>query len=507
MWQFDKKIGMGLAAATAACLAPAPAYAAVQPIWLEVNQAYYLNTGSAIDKVAVVNPNIADVAVLGPSALNIIAKETGTTGLTIWTKNGMRQEFSVSVSPMNSSLAQMIQKAINLPGVRVEMADGKVLLRGMVANQSEKIMAEQVASMYVKGTTALDERGNIKTNASSSIVNMLEMSNPLQVNLEAWIVDIADSDKKDLGIQYANSKVGYSETTMGGSTFTTAEIQFGTAGLFAGGTNFHDITGKWFDKLDWQIQALASEGKMNILSRPNITTMSGETAEITIGGSIPFVIYGNNNYGTPTVEWKDYGIKLHIEPVVDKENNVTSRIEAEISSLDYANAVTINNTTYPALTKRTANAVINVPSGMMMAIGGLMNNQDQETIKKIPLLSNIPILGEFFKHRSNSKDKRELVILIRPRIVNETTPVKMGPKMEKKFQDARREEANLKEIDVNGEIPEAVETEEVKEAEKKADAKKRPVKATEKEDSILGKYLNQDVLPAATPEEKAAAEK
>ena len=496
----------GLLSASVVLAAEAPAYAAAQPIWLELNQTYYLNTGGQISRVAVGNPKIADVRILGASALNIVAFEPGSTALTVWTANGMRQEFTIVVSSSDAGTAALIEKAINLPHVKVDKIGDKILLTGTVQNQYEKQYAESIASMFLSGGSAKEETNETtQTITSNNIINLLEMSNPSQINLEALVLDVSSSDTKDFGFHYAQA----SDMSVDSDTnFTT--ITFGTEGTFYGGQNYKSITGRVFPKLDVMIQALVNSGKAKILSRPNITTLSGQKADIVVGGSIPYPVKSD---GDTSITWKDYGIILHIEPTVDKDNNITSKIETEVSSPDYTNAITIDGATYPAMSKRTANAVINVPSGMTMAIGGLMNSQEQLALTKIPFLGDIPVLGELFKYRETKKDKRELMILIKPRIVNETTPVRMSPKARDYYNQELRQDAEKVEVDVNAPVPtkeeEKAQKQAEKEAKQRAEAQKQEEqpKLTEEKGSLLGKYLDQDVLRGTSESEKSNAKK
>ena len=126
---------LAAAALTASCTATAYAY--VQPIYLEINQSYYLPQTSVIKRVAVSNPAIADVVVVSKREINIIAKQNGTTSITIWTADGMRQEFAVNVNPSDTGTALAIQKAIGLPHVTVQKVGDKILLRGTVRNVTD----------------------------------------------------------------------------------------------------------------------------------------------------------------------------------------------------------------------------------------------------------------------------------------------------------------------------------------------------------------------------------
>ena len=408
-------IAMAIIAATAVALA-------AQPIWLELNQAYLYQAGSSpINRVAVANPAIADVVVLDKTKLNIVAKALGSTSLSVWSVNGMRQDFIISVCNTDTATAQFIKQSMGLSGVQVAKVGEKLVLQGVVENQYEKNKALGIAKVYA---------------GEENIVDLLQMKNPVMINLAALVIDISDRDARDLGFQYANAA---KYEAQGNSTMVT----FGTPGVFYGGMNYHDITGHPFSKVDVMISALEKNNKVRVLSRPNITTMSGEEAEILIGGEIPVP---TSKDGEVTITWKEYGIKLKINPVVDHENKITTKMEAEVSDVNSSLSINTTAGSIPALTSRKASTVLSVPDGQTMSIGGLFNNNDTKIVNKVPFLGDIPIIGEFFKHTSKSHDKRELMILITPTIVTSNDPVKGSNKMLKAVEESKREFADMENI-------------------------------------------------------------
>ncbi len=466
------KIALGMAAITA-ITAPAPAYAYAQPMWLGINQSYYLSTNSAITKVAVGNPQIADVQELSDFAINIVAVKQGTTTINVWTADGMRQDFTVSVNNEDTGMAAAIEQAIRLPGVRVQMVGGRVLLRGTVRNQYEKDLAFKVACLYVgedptetkSNTVKLGNSGSsaVKTtvtteeqkDSSARVINLLDMENPDQINMEALVIEINSDDAKKLGITYS------SPTTDGSTGITMNE-----PGTFYAGETYgaqrdkgsHWYSRNWlfthFSQINAQLRLLIEQGKARVVSRPNITTMSGKSAGILVGGQIPYPVASSSSNNI-TVEYKPYGISLNlINPTVDRQGNVQAKINAEVSRLDWSNSVSANGYNMPGLSTRSAQTEVTIPSGMTMAIGGLLNSEDSKTIQKLPLLGDIPILGELFKYHNNSRQKSEIMILLTPRVVNERTEVKMSTKMAETFNDSRREVRNMQSVDVNGPIPE-----------------------------------------------------
>lgn len=396
--------------------------AAPQPIWLEINQAYLYQAGSSeIIRVTVANPAIADVVVLDNVKLNIVGKALGSTSLSVWSENGMRQDFIISVCNTDTATAQFIRQSMGLDGVQVAKVGDKLVLQGTVENQYELNNALGIAKVYA------DEK---------DIVNLIQMKNPTMVNLSALVIDISGRNASDLGFKYG---VASSVSTSNGNT----NITFGTAGDFYGGKDHYDVTRHVFQNIDFQIQALATQNKLRVLSRPNITTMSGEEAEILIGGELPIP---TTKDGEISIEWKSYGIKLKIKPQVDRDNKITSKIDAEVSGIDNSVAIPTTAGKIPGLISRKASTMLSVPDGQTMAIGGLMNSDDSKIITKIPILGDIPVIGEFFKHTSTSKDKRELMILITPTIVTTNDPVKGTNKMLQAVEESKRQWQEMQEI-------------------------------------------------------------
>ena len=396
--------------------------AAPQPIWLELNQAYLYQAGSSkITRVTVANPAIADVVVLDKVKLNIIGKALGSTSLSVWSANGMRQDFVISVCNTDTATAQFIKQSMGLDGVQVAKVGDKLVLQGTVENQYELNNALGMAKVYA---------------GEDNIVNLIQMKNPTMVNLSALVIDISGKDARDLGFKYGVAK----EISLDGGV---PKITFGTAGDFFVFLDWQDYTHHPFQNVDFMIQALASQNKIKVLSRPNITTMSGEEAEILIGGELPIP---TSKDGEISVEWKPYGIKLKIKPQVDQESKITSKVEAEVSGIDASVSIPTSAGKIPGLISRKASTMLSVPDGQTMAIGGLMNSDESKVITKVPILGDIPIIGEFFKHTSTSKDKRELMILITPTIVTNNDPVKGSSKMLEEVENSKRQWQEMEDI-------------------------------------------------------------
>lgn len=401
-----------------------------EQLYLEMNQAYHLYPSDddlTIIRVAVTNPAIADVRVIDNTSLNIVGYKDGSTSLTVWYSDESMEDYNITVAPTDTGYADLIKRIMNVPGVQVEKIADRVLLRGSVNNQYQKNQAQMIAEMFAD---------------KEHVINLLKTTKPLQINLAALVIDISSNDAKDIGFSYGNSNV---DTNSNGNV-SVSDITFGTVGTFYGGQNYHHISGKVGAPVDVMLKALISQGKAEILSRPNITTLSGEEANILIGGEIPVP---TSKDGEISVTWRDYGIKLNIEPTSDDAENITARVQAEISTLDYAHQVSTSAGTIPALTSRKAGTSVSLKSGTALAIGGLLNSEDAKTVTKIPLLGDIPIIGQFFRHTSTSKEKREMLILLVPSIVDEYTPVSTTEKMAGVLNKSKLEQEAMPKVNVN----------------------------------------------------------
>lgn len=441
-----KRIGLLLAAAMlsfgSAC--------AAEPVEVSLNESKYM-AASGITRLAVGNPAIADVQLLSSGDFLLVGKKAGTTSLIVWSDGGRRTEYTVYVAGNDRGMASAIQDAIGYPKVHVQMMKDRVMLRGKVENQYEHDIALKIAGLYTGGD-------------DSSVIDLLEMEHPSQIRLEAQIIEINSDYTKNLGIQYWSQTPGSNSNSGSSSDNPNNNITVGTAGLFYGGEDFSSTRkhGGWLGShvanVNVTLQALINEGKARILSRPSITTMSGKTANILIGGRIPIPVSDGN--GNVSIDWHEYGVKLKIEPVVDSEDKITSKVHAEVSTLDYSHGVKIDSFSVPGIATREAESEVNVRSGMTMAIGGLINSEDAKIVSKIPLLGDLPIIGRFFRHTSNTRDKREVIILITPTLVADDTPVPMSRRMKESYEASERTARNRELVETGKPVPQGTDAEE-----------------------------------------------
>jgi pilus assembly protein CpaC len=164
-----------------------------------------------------------------------------------------------------------------------------------------------------------------------------------------------------------------------------------------------------------------------------MVTLSGEKASMLVGGQIPVPV--SNQNGQISIEWKDYGIKLEIVAEASLDGIITSRVKAEVSAMEWNSINKIElgtNIKIPPIRMRKAETSLALASGQTMAIGGLISNDITRDVTKIPLLGDLPVIGQLFRSTSFTKGETELIILVTPTIVD---PQALVPPMSQDMRD------------------------------------------------------------------------
>src|SRR5439155_22401049 len=170
------------------------------------------------------------------------------------------------------------------------------------------------------------------------------------------------------------------------------------------------------------VKALSSRGLFQSLAEPNLVAESGKEASFLAGGEIPIPIaQGTGGNVAISVQYKEFGIRLNFTPVINGDR-VHLKVKPEVSTLDFANAVTLQGFRIPALSTRRTETELELSDGQTFAIAGLMDNQVTNSMQKVPGIGDIPILGLFFRSKAAQKNQTELVVMITPQILPRTSP-------------------------------------------------------------------------------------
>jgi pilus assembly protein CpaC len=363
-----------------------------------------------IERIVVGNGSVISTKVVDENGVIIIGESAGETDLQIWQKSGNVIKLSVTVTPDNSlkTSATVKKMLAAFPALQVSENDGLIIVQG----EADLNQKEQLEKIFEASPNII------------SLVKYAKYANAIapMVRMEVKIVEFNKSTLNNIGIKWDSVMAG---PAYGAAKAFTANPIFSVA---SSGQFVDQISSAVtesigvLDNRSWsyfgvvtgissQIQLLAQKGDARMLAEPNLTTRSGETASFLAGGEFP--IQSVSGLGAVDVEFKEYGIKLDIEPVVDEHQNIVSRVMAEVSSIDPS--VSIGS--IPGLLTRKAESVINVKNNETIVISGLVSSEMSKSVSKFPFLGEIPILGELFKSRDFREKKSELVIFVTPTIV------------------------------------------------------------------------------------------
>ena len=259
-----------------------------------------------------------------------------------------------------------------------------------------------------------------------------------QVSLEAKVTAIQKDAAKDLGVSWEWSKLPQSpehEITYDTVKHTVIN-EDGSKEEITDYLPVDEVTRKWNDDENIpgvirfgkgvdgypyefyyaaKIDALISDGKANILARPNITTIQGKEAVINIGSEVPVPTVSTTNSTTTTsIKYREAGIILKCTPRVNEDGIITVKVHTEVSSPMY-----VEDMKAYRFQKRSADTIVRLKDGQTMVIGGLIGSDEAKQMSKIPFLGDIPILGNLFKHIQKSKSDTEVMIFLTAHEVND----------------------------------------------------------------------------------------
>jgi pilus assembly protein CpaC len=187
------------------------------------------------------------------------------------------------------------------------------------------------------------------------------------------------------------------------------------------------------------IEALETKNLLQILAEPNLIAVNGKEAKFLAGGQFPFpIVQPGAGFTAVTISFKEFGVRLAFTPVIMPNGNIHLKVAPEVSTLDFANSLTISGFTVPALSTRSAETEFELQDGQSFVIAGLMDNRVTDIYNKIPGLGDIPILGNFFRSKSAQKSNSELMVLCTVRRVSPTNEPPAPPKDPKPFLDSSK---------------------------------------------------------------------
>lgn len=398
-----------LALLAAGLLAAATSTAAAQRVVSQPQQVISVSRGASallvnptpILRMTIGDPAVADANIVSPTEAVINGKTLGSTTLLVWDGSVSPRIYSVEVTADAQAIQRFIKGVMPEENIEVSSSGNTVTLSGTVKDAVSATRAVQIAQT-----------------SGATVIENLFTPPAVQVLLQVRFAEISRSIMKDWS----------------SSLSTLNPHKLDDDGDYLGNTNPEGNISFLLDNGTANIQALIqaakTRGDFRSLAEPNLMTLPGREAYFLAGGEFPFPTLQAASAGNVvTVVFKEFGIKLRFTPVILRSGAIRLKLAPEVSSLDFANGLVIGGFEIPTILTRRAETEVELREGQYLAIAGLLDNSLINNVTKIPVLGDIPLLGEFFKSRAIRQRKTELLVLITPRLVtaNETpTPVPTG---------------------------------------------------------------------------------
>jgi pilus assembly protein CpaC len=364
---------------------------------LPINKSQTLRVPRPFARVAIGNPEIADVSPVTTSVAYLLGKQIGTTNLTLYDKaGGVIAVVDVTVGPDAMGLKQKLAEILPTESLGVQVANDTLILSGTASSAAALQRAAAIAEAY----------------APKRVMNMASVGTAQQILLEVRFAEMQRGTVKALGINSVAFGGPARNTLTAEGVLTTG----GTATSPGVGVNGTFGAALRFPGLNVAFQALENKGLIRTLAQPNIIALSGETANFLAGGEFP-VPTGVAINGQVSIEFKQFGVALAFTPTLLEDGMINLLVAPEVSSLDPAAGIDLNGLRIPGLKVRRARTTLELRDGQTFALAGLIQNDFRDTVNAVPLLGKLPILGALFRSSSFARQETELVILVTPRIV------------------------------------------------------------------------------------------
>ncbi|MCS7314454.1 MAG: pilus assembly protein N-terminal domain-containing protein [Bryobacterales bacterium] len=438
-------IGAFLPLRTPLVAQPAPG---ARDLFLTAGKSLVVESPVVIQRVSVANPKVAEAVVINPREVLINGLEPGETSLIIWQQGGNRLLFDLKVRPSMARLEvvrQELEKELPGQDVSITLEGENVFLRGTVNDRTAAERAAEIAGTLGK------------------VVNLLYVKTPpaeQQILLKVRFANVDRGAAQDLGANFMSLGALNTPAAVTTQQYQPPQVQF--AGPQGTSFNLTDALNIFLFRPDLDlaatIRALQSKRLLEILAEPNLLAMNGQQASFLAGGEfpIPVVQSGIAGAGAVTIQWREFGVRINFLPTITPRGTIRLRVAPEVSSLDYANALTFQGFTIPAISTRRVQTEIELESGQSFLIAGLLDNRVIESFSKIPGIGDIPVIGKLFQSRSLSKSNTELLVAVTPELVR---PIPKGQPvpdiaMPREFmKDAPRVAPRTPGMEVTGEVP------------------------------------------------------
>ena len=375
-----------------------------------VGKSLIVSTAQPIERISVGYNDVAEATAVSPREVLVNGKTTGETSLIVWEQGGNKLFFDLIVRQNTflnevrlDSVRREMKKELPASKVNLSFENETVFLRGTVDDLTSANRAAAIAGTLGK------------------TVNLLYINVPppeKQILLKVRFASIDRSIMNQLGLNLISTGA---TNTIG--SVTTGQFSPPTVNPTSNTFTLTNALNVFLFRPDLNlaatIEALEAKGLTEILAEPNVLAVNGHLATFLAGGEFPYPILqgGGAGLGTVTIAFREFGVRINFIPTITPRGTIRLDLAPEVSALDFAQGLQFQGVVIPGLTVRRVRTNIELSPGQSFAIGGLLDRRLTDTINKIPLLGDIPILGKIFQSRSLQKNNTELLVLVTPELV------------------------------------------------------------------------------------------
>jgi pilus assembly protein CpaC len=372
-----------------------------------VGKSLLINTSERLKRVSVTDPLVADIDVVTPTQILVHGRSAGEVSLLIWDELERSRSFDLRVDVDVTAAAEEEKAVFPDEQIIVTPSRSAIVLSGHVSDDTVAKRAEAIAGAY-----------------SKNVVNVLTFgpTGAQEVLLQVKFAEVDRSATSQLGFNIFSTGAGHTIGTITTGQFggfgaqTLADSTGNTSGNVSSNQTINDVLNLFLFNPDIHIgtviKALEQKSLLQILAEPNLIAVNGKEASFLAGGEFPFpIVQPGQGFTAVTIQFKEFGVKLKFKPVIMPNGNIHLNVTPEVSTLDFTNALTISGFTVPALSTRRAETEFELQDGQSFVIAGLMDNRVTNIGNKLPGLGDLPIIGSFFRSKSQQKSNGELMVL------------------------------------------------------------------------------------------------
>jgi pilus assembly protein CpaC len=382
---------------------------------ITVGKSIVIDYPGDIRQISTSNPEIVDASPVTTREILMSGKGLGSATMVVWSKADQRMFYNVTVELNLEPLRRILQDTFPDEKIDVHSSRDSIALNGIVSN---KDVGERVTAL--------------SATFAKTVVNNLIVVSPVekQILLRVKFAELDRSKAQQYGVNILSTGAfgtlgGISTQQFGAGNTVTATS--GATTKASAAITVTDALNFFAFRPDLNIatfiKALEQENILQILAEPNLVTTNGKEANFLVGGEFPVpILQGGSNSGAVTIQFKEFGIRLLFTPVMTGNKTIKLTLRQEVSTIDFANAVTLQGFLIPALATRRAETSVELGEGQTFVVAGLMDNRETNVMTKIPVISNIPILGALFKSKIENHNNTELVMLVTPEVTEALGP-------------------------------------------------------------------------------------